>query len=59
MSMHSEPWLTDDKDLIQQIERELDAFEQAELAFRAQERQEREERGQGPVDQAIAFRRAG
>lgn len=43
MSMHSEPWLSDDKEFIQQIERELDAFEQAELAFRAQERREREE----------------
>jgi hypothetical protein len=42
-SMHSEPWLSDDKEFIQQIERELDAFEQAELAFRAQERREREE----------------
>ncbi len=42
MSIHSEPWLSDDKDFIQQIERELDAFEAAELAFRAQERQERE-----------------
>lgn len=44
MSMHSEPWLSDDKEFIQQIERELDAFEQAELAFRAQERREREEK---------------
>ena len=39
----SEPWLSDDKELIQQIERELDAFEEAELAFRARERREREE----------------
>ncbi|WP_424630269.1 hypothetical protein [Bradyrhizobium sp. SYSU BS000235] len=44
MSMHSEPWPSDNKDIIEQIERELDAFEQAELAFRAQERSEREEK---------------
>jgi hypothetical protein len=43
MSMQLEPWLSDDKDFVEQIERELDAFEQAELAFRAQERKEREE----------------
>lgn len=42
MSMQFEPWLSD-KDFIEQIERELDAFEHAELAFRARERQEREE----------------
>lgn len=42
MSMQLEPWLTD-KDFVEQIERELDAFEQAELAFRAGERKEREE----------------
>ena len=41
--MYSEPWLSDDKDFVEQIERELDAFERAELAFRAQERREREE----------------
>jgi hypothetical protein len=44
MSMHSEPWPSDNKDIIEQIERELDAFEQAELAFRARERSEREEK---------------
>ncbi len=42
MSMQLEPWLSD-KDFIEQIERELDAFEEAELAFRARERREREE----------------
>jgi len=44
MSMHSEPWPSDNKEVLQQIERELDAFEKFELEFRASERKERAER---------------
>lgn len=44
MSIHSEPWPSDNKEVLQQIERELDAFEKFELEFRASERKERVER---------------